>query len=163
MIYRYAAGAVLAFCSCSSAFALDAACEPLLTSSEAKIAQPAWRSVHATGEAIKIGKQSFMKMAGKWVKSPIDLTEVERQVVESIKNGELKVTDCKEDGTETIDGKEMRVFLYTSEMTNSGIPAAKAKLYIGKDDGLPYLQTGVDDKDSTKVTYSYTDIKAPTL
>lgn len=147
----------------ANAFALEAACEPLLSSSAAKITQPAWHAIHSEGEAIRIADQSFMKMEGQWMKSPIDLNQVEQQVIEQMKSGAIKVTDCKEAGTETLDGKTMRIFTYTTEVPNSGIPAAKAKLYIGQEDGLPYLQTGIDDKDESKVTYSYKDIKAPAL
>lgn len=147
----------------STAFALEAACEPLIKSSEAKIAQSAWHSVHSEGEAIKVGDKSYMKMDGKWIESPLDLAEVEKKVIESVQSGELKVTGCKEEGTEKIGGKTMQVFVYTTEIPNSGIPAATAKLYIGQEDGLPYLQTGVDEKDSTKVTYTYKDVTAPQL
>ncbi|WP_020396927.1 hypothetical protein [Thiolinea disciformis] len=147
----------------TSAFALDSACEPLLSSSAAKIAQPAWHAIHSEGEAIRIADQSFMKMEGQWMKSPIDLNQVEQQVIDQVKSGAIKVTDCKEAGTETLDGKAMRIFTYTTEVLNSGIPAAKAKLYIGKEDGLPYLQTDVDDKEANQVTYRYTGVKAPSL
>lgn len=154
---------LLTLFSCSAALALDSACEPLIKSSEAKIAQPAWHSMHAAGEAIKTADKSYMKMDGKWIESPIDLDAVERQVIESVKTGELKVSDCKEEDSTMLDGKEMRVFIYTAAIPNSGLPAATTKLYIGKEDGLPYLQTGLSAEETNKVTYSYQDITAPTL
>lgn len=161
MKFPLASIGLLALCSCSAVLALDKACEPLIKSSEAKIAQSAWRSVSPAGEAIKTADKSYMQMEGKWIESPLDLNEIERQVIENVKTGTLKVTDCKETGSEVLDGKEMRIFMYTTEIPNSGFPASTAKLYIGKEDGLPYLQTGIDDQETTKVTYHYIDITAP--
>lgn len=152
---------VLALFSCSMAFAFDSACQPIVTASEAKIAQAAWHASHSGGEAIRIADKSYMKMEGQWIESPLDLNEVERQVVASMLNDELKVTDCKTADDETIDGKAMRVFIYTTELPASGLPAATAKLYIGKEDGLPYLQTDLDAKESSTVTYHYENLKAP--
>ncbi len=45
----------------------------------------------------------------------------------------------------------------------SGMLATAAKLYIGKKDGFPYLQTGIDEKSPMKVTYTYKDVTAPQL
>ena len=159
----YAHLCLLTLFAYSPAFALEAACEPLLKSSEAKLAQTSWRAQHSAGEAIKIADKSYMKIEGKWIESPLDLDQVEKQVIESMKSGELKVTGCKQEGTEELDGKAVLVFVYTAEIPNSGMPAATAKLYIGKEDGLPYLQTGIDEKDPMKVTYTYKDITAPQL
>lgn len=152
---------VLALFLCSNSLAFDSACQPLVTASEAKIAQTAWHASHSGGEAMRIADKSYMKMDGQWMESPLDLNEVERQVVSSMLNDELKVTDCKEAESETIDGKAMRVFIYTTELPASGLPAATAKLYIGKEDGLPYLQTDLDAKESSTVTYHYENLKAP--
>jgi hypothetical protein len=152
---------VLALFLCSNSWAFDSACQPLVTASEAKIAQAAWHASHPGGEAMRIADKSYMKMDGQWMESPLDLNEVERRVVSSMLNDELKVTDCKEAEGETVNDKAMRVFIYTTELPASGLPAATAKLYIGKEDGLPYLQTDLDAKESSTVTYYYENLKAP--
>lgn len=143
------------------AFALDAACTPLVNASEAKLAQAAWHSVtESTGiklEAIKVDGQFFMQMDGKWKKFPIDLDKAEKTAITQMQDGSIKVTNCKDEGSETLDGMEMTVLSYTSEVPESGIPAANAKLYIGKNDGLPYKNSS----DNTTATYRYTDVVAP--
>jgi hypothetical protein len=143
------------------AFALDAACDPLLKASEAKLAQVAWHSVtESTGiklEAIKVDGQFFMQMDGKWKKVPMDLDKAEKIAITQMQDGGIKVTNCKDEGSETVDGMEMTVLSYTSEIPKSGLSAANAKLYIGKDDGLPYKTSS----DNTTATYRYKDVIAP--
>lgn len=143
------------------AFALDAACEPILKSSEAKLGQPAWHSVTESGgiklEAIKVDGKFFMADDGKWKKSPMNLDEAEKIAIEMLQDGKIKVSDCKDEGSETLDGVEMTVLGYTTEIP--GVPAVATKLYIGKDDGLPYKSTS----DKTTATYQYKGVVAPTL
>ena len=86
-------------------FALDAACEPLVNASKARMAQPAWHSVMESDgiklEAIKVDGQFYMNQGEKWQKSPMDLDKAEQIAIDSILDGSLKVTNCKEEGTET--------------------------------------------------------------
>lgn len=145
----------------SSVFALDAACEPIIESSEAKIAQPAWHSVSAgeglTLEAMKVDGKFFMKTDDKWRKFPVNLDEAEKTAITQMREGAINITNCKDEGSETLEGMEMTVIQYTAEVLKSGIPAADAKLYLGKEDGLPYKVVGND----TTVTYRYKDVVAP--
>lgn len=144
----------------------DSACEPLIQASEAKIAQTAWHSSSETEglkmEAIKIDKQFFMQMNGKWQKSPMDLDKAEKVAIEQMRSDKIKVTDCKTETGETVDGKAMSVITYTTEVPNSGIPAATTTLYIGKEDHLPYKLVD-KDKGNTLITYRYKDVVAPKL
>lgn len=144
-------------------FALDAACEPIVKASEAKLAQVAWHSTvktdGATLESIKVDGQFFMSMDGKWQKSPMNLDESEKIAIGMIKDGSLKVTDCKNEGEETIDGVAVTVLSYQSEAGD--LDSGAVKLYIGKDDGLPY-QSVTDDGKTTSAT-RYKDIAAPKL
>ncbi len=144
-------------------FALDAACDPLIKSSEAKISQVAWHSITESEglklEAIKLDGQFFMKIDGKWQKFPIDLDEAEKTAITQMQEGNIKITDCKDEGTETVDGMEMNLLSFITEIPDSGIPAAKALLSIGKEDGLPYQSSSAD----TLVTYRYKDVVAPEL
>lgn len=144
------------------AFALDAACDPLLKASEAKLVQVTWHSVtESTGiklEAIKVDGQFFMQMDGKWKKLPVDIMDkAEKTAITQMQEGIIKVTNCKDEGSETLDGMEMTVLSYTSEVPESGVPAENAKLYIGKDDGLPYKNSS----ENTTATYHYKDVVAP--
>lgn len=145
--------------------ALDDDCQPLVAVSEAKLAQPAWHSVTLSAgltlEAMKVNGLFFMRMDGNWQRSPMNLDEAERIAIASMEDGSIKISDCKEEGTQTLDGVKMQVFSYTSEMPGSGMPASTAKLYLGKGDGLPYLLT--TDDGVTKVMYRYKDVVAPTV
>lgn len=144
-------------------FALDAACEPLVNASKARMAQPAWHSiVEGDGiklEAIKVDGQFYMSADNKWQKSPMDLDKAEQIAIDSILNGSLKVTNCKEEGTETIEGVETTILGYDSEVVGTDLGKGRVKIYLGKEDGLPYLSTF----DNTKSTYRYTNISAPAL
>ncbi|EIJ35522.1 hypothetical protein [Thiothrix nivea] len=148
------------------AFALDAACDPLVKSSEAKIAQPAWHVVVEGGgtklESIKVDDQFFMSQGDKWMKSPMNLDEAEKIAIKQMQDGGIKITNCKDEGTETVDGVEMNILSYTTEIPGSGFPAVTAKLYIGKDDGLPYKSVAEDEDKTTTVT-RYQDVVAPKL
>lgn len=148
----------------SMAFAgLDAACLPVIKASETRAAAPMWESVTVISpsnfkmEAMKVGGQFYTRTTGSknWSKSPLNLSEAELKSVAEIKAGKIKVSQCKTGANETIDGVVMQVLTYTVEMT--GAPAAIAKLYIGKSDGLPYAQTSAQ----MKTRYRYTGITAP--
>jgi hypothetical protein len=142
---------------------LDSACMPVINSSEARAAQATWESVTVVSpndfkmEAMKVGGQHYTRMTGSknWKKAAMDLSEPERKVVAEIKSGKIKISKCKAEASETVDGVAMQVVSYTIEM--AGVPAASAKLYIGKSDGLPYAQTGKD----VKTRFRYTGITAP--
>lgn len=148
------------------ALALDAACEPLIKSSEAKIAQPAWHSIIASDgkkiEAIKVDGQFFMLTDGKWRKFPMDLDKAEKIAIAQMQSGGIIVSDCKDEGTEIVDGTEMNVLSYTSAIPGSGFPATSARVFIGKDDGLPYKVIDTE-KDKTPVIYRYEGVVAPKL
>lgn len=150
----------------SVSWAFDNACEPIIQASEAKIAQTAWHSSSEMEglkmEAIKIDKQFFMQMDGKWQKSPMNLDKAEKVAIEQMRSDKIKITDCKTETGETVDGKAMSVITYTTEVPNSGIPAATTTLYIGKEDHLPYKLVD-KDKGNTLITYRYKDVVAPKL
>ncbi len=66
-------------------------------------------------------------------------------------------TACNEEGTEKVDGVDTLVLSYLLEMP--GAPAAKAKLKIGKADGLPYAQTA----EGVNTTYTYKQLPPPKI
>lgn len=146
-------------------FALDSACEPLLKASEAKLAQESWHSITESKDlkvqAIKLKGEYFVEFDGKWQKSPMDMNQAEIAALELIKSGTLKITECKDEGSETLDGIDMQVFSYSSEIPGSGVPKTTSKLYIGKADGLPY-KTLLDQEGSVN-TIKYQDISPPKI
>jgi len=161
---RYLAVCLLSIGMSNVAIAgLDSACMPVVNSSEARAAKATWESVTVVSpndfkmEAMKVGGQHYTRMTGSknWKKAAMDLSEAERKVVAEVKSGKIKISKCKAEASETIDGVAMQVVSYTIEM--AGAPAASAKLYIGKSDGLPYAQTGKD----VKTRFRYTGITAP--
>ena len=143
---------------------VDPACAPVIKSSLARAAAPAWETVTVVSpgnfkmEAIQFGGQSFMRMNGeRWKKAPMDLAKGEQQVVAQINSGQIKLSKCKDGGDSTIDGIPTRIIHYTVEM--AGAPAAASTLHIGKADGLPYAQTG----DKVKTHIRYRGVTAPKL
>jgi hypothetical protein len=149
----------------ASALALDPACTPIIASSEAKIAAPAW---HATSqlddfkaEVIKVGGNFFMKNDDQWMTSPVNMDDAERKTVESLKAGKILVTGCTDAGEETVEGMRTRALVYTVEVPGSGIPAAQTRLNVGIADGLPYRLSSAAGETRQQVTYRYTGVKAP--
>ena len=117
---------------------VDPACAPVIKSSLARAAAPAWEAVTVVSpgnfkmEAIQFGGQSYMRMNGeRWKKAPMDLAKGEQQVVAQINSGQIKLSKCKDGGD----------------------------LHIGKADGLPYAQTG----DKVKTHIRYRGVTAPKL
>lgn len=151
-----------ALMTASPAFALEAACEPILKASETRMTQSAWHSINEINgtmriEFIKANGQFFKGGDGKWEKFPLNLDESERKLNARVRAGEVKLTQCKDLGSDTVDGVAVTVISSRQEMP--GAPASESKLYIGKADGLPYRQVG----DSVKVIYQYKGVVAPKL
>jgi len=143
---------------------VDPACAPIIKSSLARAAAPAWETVTVVSpgdfkmEAIQFGGQSYMRMNGKgWKKAPVNMAKAEQEVVAQINSGQIKLSKCKDGGDSTIDGIPTRMINYTVEM--AGAPAAAATLHVGKADGLPYAQTG----DKVKTHFRYRGVTAPKL
>jgi hypothetical protein len=145
----------------ASAYALDANCELAIKASENRIQQPAWHSIAETDglkmEAIKLDGKFYNNVGGKWVAFPINLDDAERTLLAQFRNGKAKISNCKQIKNDTVDGVPVVVIATRTEL--KGVPPADAQLYIGKDDGLPYQQTGTN----FKVVYQYKNIVAPKL
>lgn len=148
-----------------AALALDAACTPLIEASEAKVAQPAWHAVSQIddfrSEVIKADGKFFMFMNDEWIVAPMNMDEVERETVASMRSGKIKVTGCQPAGTETVDGVETRVLVYTVELPGSGIPAAQTRINIGAADKLPYKLGSAAGATRQSTTYRYNGVKPP--
>ncbi len=80
----------------SAALALDAACEPILAASEARIKVPAWRTVSEVNtnfklETLKVDGKFYNRIdSGKWKVMPSNIDEAERTLLAQIRSGEVK-------------------------------------------------------------------------
>jgi hypothetical protein len=145
--------------------ALEPECDPLIKASEARLAQSAWHSVtedeEVRVEAMKVAGQFYMQLEGEWQPMPMDLDAAEKIIIGQMQDGTIKVSECQMLASEVVDGREMNVISYRSEIVGAGMPATTAKLYIGKNDGLPYKM--IDSDGSTQVTHVYENLAAPAL
>lgn len=146
----------------ANALALDSACNPILTASEARMKLSSWHSVTLINssmrmESMKVNGMFFQQINGAWMKSPVNFDIAERDMLAQIRSGEAKLSQCKSAGFEIVDGVPVSVVSFRIEL--KGAPAADSKLYIGKLDGLPYKQVG----QSVDVSYNYKNISAPKL
>jgi hypothetical protein len=154
---------LLALLTANPAFALDAVCNPIIKASTQKIAQAAWHSITESKnkkmEAMKVDGKFFMRIdGGKWQKGA-DFDNGDKVMVGMIQSGKAKVTNCKDEGSETLDGIATTVTSYTIEIAGMPVPATNIKLYTGKDDSLPYRELG----ESVIKNYRYKEVLAPTL
>ncbi len=141
--------------------ALDANCLPYVDAAEKSAQQPARQSVMETKggvrmEAIVVDDVLYSKMDGKWMKLKSGFWAMERALVDDMRSGEIKLTQCQSLGGETVNGIATRTFSYTMSMP--GVDAISSKVYIGSD-GLIYALVS----DQTKVRYRYQGVRAPQL
>lgn len=147
-----------------SAFALEAACEPILQASEKRISQPRWKAEtvlldESKIESIKINNVFYSGRNGKWSKIAANLDEQESKFVAQLRSGAVVMSNCKAEEDDKHDGVEVSVISMHLQVPGEGGASLDAKLYIGKKDGLPYLQTS----SNTKTTYRYKNVIAPRL
>ncbi|WP_295405514.1 hypothetical protein [uncultured Thiocystis sp.] len=147
----------------SPVLALEAACDPIFKASAMKIAQARWHSVidikGAKMEAMKVDGQFFMRIDdGQWQRGP-DLDHAETVMLEMMQSGKAKVTNCQDDGEETLEGLATRITRYTIEIAGLPEPASNVTLQTSQDAGLPVRQSS----DTTTIRYRYHDIVAPEL
>ena len=152
--------AILLLLVTANAAALDSACNPIVTASEIRMKLSSWHAIALINdsmrmESMKVNGGFYKQVTGKWEKSPISFDTAEREMLAQMKSGEVKISHCKVVGSETVDGVPVMILAYRVEM--KGAPAADAKLYIGKSDGLPYKQIG----QGLNVSYKYKNISPP--
>lgn len=149
----------------STAVTIDAACEPVLKASEAKLAQAAWHTITESSgfklEVIKVDGQFFMNNDSQWQQGP-DMSHAEKVVIGMMKDGSMALSDCKQEDSTILDGVEVTIISYHTEMKEMG--AGTTQLYMGKNDGLPYKSLAKTDKGETSTqTIRYKDVLAPKL
>ncbi|WP_440222195.1 hypothetical protein ACQQ2N_13995 [Dokdonella sp. MW10] len=144
-----------------SAFALEAACEPIVAASERTAAQHARHSVadDADGtrmEAIVLDGAFYVSVDGSWRRMPVDLRATERRINAGMRDGSIALSGCRAEGRATVDGIQTSVFAYRVALR--GQIQDEARLFVG-DDGLVHaLSSG-----GHKVRYRYSGVTAPKL
>ena len=143
----------------STVHALDKACEPFIAAAEKAADQPARHTVSESTdgprmEAISVDGKFYANIGGKWREMKADLSAAERKINADVRSGKIKVTDCKNLGSETVDGTPTSVTGYTIVMGD--MAPAPSKIYVGKD-GLPYAIAS----EGQRVRYRYTGVTAP--
>ena len=142
-----------------AASALDKACEPVVAAAEKTTAQAARHSVAELDdgtrmEAIVVDGAFYASIGGTWRQMKIDLRAAERKLNAGMRSGEIPLSDCKDLGTQSVDGIATIVIGYRIALF--GQPPAASRIHIGED-GLVYAIAA----DSQKVRYRYTGIAAP--
>ena len=155
----------LSLLAAQQAFAFDAACEALVQASEAKIAQPAWHAIaridELQTEVIKADGKFFMNTSGEWITSPMNLDDMERETIASMRSGKIRVFDCRSGGNEIINGVDTRVLTYRVEIVDSGMPASDTRINIGTSDNLPYRLGSTAGETRQSTEYRYVDVHSP--
>lgn len=150
---------VLLLLAAGSAQALDAACEPFIAAAEKTAQQAARHSVTETAgmrmEAITVGDQSWTRIdGGAWKAMKTNLLAAEKQINADVRSGAIPLSDCKDLGSEDLEGTPTRVLAYSLSMF--GMPPSPSRAYIGKDGLIHALRA-----DDTRVRYRYTGVNAP--
>ncbi len=120
-------------------------------------------------EMIAIGKETYMKIAGKWKKSPANLGQTVSKMRDSFNEEGMKLLkDVEFVGEDMTDGKNAFVYSYKGNLEKDSTTYT-SKLWIGKDDGLP-LKIAINYSDGglkqMTTTYAYDPnikIEAPAM
>jgi hypothetical protein len=146
------------------AIALDPSCDPIITAGERKLEQPAWHSISeskgAKVEALKVDGQFFARSdEQRWRKGP-DFDQAGRKLLAMMRSGNAKLTDCKAQGSESVDGRPTQVIGYTIDI--AGLPnPSNVTLHIGEADGLPYRESTRNVQ--ATIRYEYQGLTVPKL
>ena len=93
-------------------------------------------------ETVMIGKDMYVKAAGRWIKMPGAVADNKIPNMRDFFNEEgiKNLKEVKYEGDDSVDGAPMHIYSYHSDKTaaNSAAPyASTAKIWIGSSDGLP--------------------------
>jgi hypothetical protein len=146
--------------SCGGVMADD--CDAILKATEARIRQPHWQSVTRVDdgrviETIKASGKFYANRDDGWLKVPTNLDDQERRFVSQVRSGQIKLTECKQQGEETVRGSATLV--WSMKIEAEGKPSTDVLVYIGAKDGLPYAQSTAH----TKTEYKYAGVTVPKL
>lgn len=112
-------------------------------------------------EMIMIGKQTYMKSGGNWIKSPVALGESIPNLRDSFTEEGLKTLDeAKFEGEDTVDGKPALVYSYKNVTPKGGYPF-HSKIWVGKSSGLPMkIEVNYENGTLKQMTINY-DTETP--
>jgi hypothetical protein len=85
---------------------------------------------------IWIGKESYMKMGGKWSKMPNSNTTIPTLRDSFTEEGLKTLSDVKFEGDDSVDGKPALLYSYKN-VTPVGNYPFSSKIWVGKETGLP--------------------------
>lgn len=144
----------------ASAADSDSACKPVIDADKARAAAPAWHAKKTMGnvsmEIIRLGNDVYANMGGTgWKQMPPPMAA-------SIVNAgnqadQFTVSDCHKLGDEAVDGVPTSVWSFKTAIKDK--PPIAGKVWIGKQDGLPYREEGEKHAGTT----SYTGVVAPAV
>lgn len=138
----------------------EPACKPVIDADKARASAPQWhmrKSFAGSGmEVIRIGEDVYANMGGTgWTKMPPAMAKTMTQGGSQAE--QFDVRDCKKLGEEKIAGVDTNLYSFTTVL--KGQPPFKGKVWVGKQDGLPYREQG-DQHEGTTV---YEGVSAPPL
>ena len=144
----------------ASAAGSDAGCKPVIDADKARAAAPAWHAKKTIGdmkmEMIRLGNDVYAIMGGTgWKQMPPPMAA---NIVNAGNQADnFVVSDCLKLGDETVDGVPTAVWTFKTALKDK--PPIPGKVWIGKQDGLPYREEG--EKHSGTTTYQ--GVSAPAL
>jgi hypothetical protein len=107
-------------------------------------------------ETVIIGDSLYMNMGGEWTTLP--LAPGGRAAMFAKTFDILVIKECSVAGSETLNGKDMTVYDYIlPPIEGLSTEALPQKVWVGKDDGLPYLVTNPTGQS----VISYDGVEAP--
>lgn len=156
------------------AFALDTDCKPIIIKSFNKLIEtPIFLRVTEAKdkrEIMKVNEEYFTRFDDEeWEKLEEDPSNVYKEAVKGIESGDIKITNCKVEGMQTLNGVQTDVISYKRQMEffAGAVMTSNMIYYIGKEDGLPYMETEKSEINkspmNSKTTFLYKNIIAPKI
>jgi hypothetical protein len=147
---------------------IPAECEPMIAAGQKQFTVASHAAMTTTGlsqaplysEVINVGGATYVKLADRWMKSPMTSEQLAKQSLEKLAT--LNST-CKQLPDETIGGVAAHVY---SAHTERDTGSTDSHVWVAKSTGLPLkseieLQLPGGKKSHVLVTYDYEDVKAP--
>lgn len=141
-----------------AAAAEESGCAPIRAAAKAGQAAPAMRQLATlpaqggtsgrTIEMIRIAKVLYINQGGKWQMLPMSM-----DIADQIASADVRLSECKPTGAETLDGRQTRIYSYTTE-------GAAGRMWMSEGDQLPRKFVGAS---GMTVVINYDNVKAPAL
>jgi hypothetical protein len=156
-------------------FALDTDCKPVIIQSFNNLIEHSTflrvtEAAQGKREIMKVNEQYFTRIDGeKWETLEEDPSNVFKAAVKGIESGDIKITNCKAEGTKILNGVKTDIISYSRKMElfPGAVINSEMKFYIGKDDGLPYMEIEnskiQNQSANTQTTFQYKNIIAPKI